>query len=59
MTAVPLPRRCPASRSIGLRAGERLTVADLLRGLLLATANDAAATLAARVAGIARGASCG
>ncbi len=36
---------------IGLRAGERLTVADLLRGLLLASANDAAATLAARVAG--------
>jgi serine-type D-Ala-D-Ala carboxypeptidase (penicillin-binding protein 5/6) len=36
---------------IGLRAGERLTVADLLRGLLLASANDAAATLAARIGG--------
>jgi D-alanyl-D-alanine carboxypeptidase (penicillin-binding protein 5/6) len=41
----------PAESVIGLRAGERLTVADLLRGLLLASANDAAATLAARVAG--------
>ena len=36
---------------IGLRGGERMTVADLLRGLLLASANDAAATLAARVGG--------
>ena len=36
---------------IGLRAGERMTVADLLRGLLLASANDAAVTLAERVAG--------
>jgi D-alanyl-D-alanine carboxypeptidase (penicillin-binding protein 5/6) len=41
----------PAESVIGLRAGERLTVADLLRGLLLASANDAAATLAARVGG--------
>ena len=41
----------PAESIIGLRAGERLTVADLLRGLLVASANDAAATLAARVAG--------
>ena len=36
---------------MGLQAGERLTVADLLRGLLLASANDAAATLAQGVAG--------
>jgi D-alanyl-D-alanine carboxypeptidase (penicillin-binding protein 5/6) len=41
----------PAESVIGLRAGERLTVADLLRGVLLASANDAAATLAARIGG--------
>jgi serine-type D-Ala-D-Ala carboxypeptidase (penicillin-binding protein 5/6) len=41
----------PAESVIGLRAGERMTVADLLRGLLLASANDAAATLAERVGG--------
>lgn len=41
----------PAESVIGLRAGERLTVADLMRGLLLASANDAAATLAARIGG--------
>jgi D-alanyl-D-alanine carboxypeptidase (penicillin-binding protein 5/6) len=44
-------RAAPAESVIGLRAGERLTVADLMRGLLLASANDAAATLAVRVAG--------
>jgi D-alanyl-D-alanine carboxypeptidase (penicillin-binding protein 5/6) len=37
--------------TIGLHAGERLTTADLLRGLLLASANDAAATLAVRIGG--------
>jgi len=36
---------------MGLRAGERLTVADLLRGLLIVSANDAAETLATDVAG--------
>jgi serine-type D-Ala-D-Ala carboxypeptidase (penicillin-binding protein 5/6) len=41
----------PAESLMGLQAGERLTVADLLRGLLLASANDAAATLAQGVAG--------
>jgi D-alanyl-D-alanine carboxypeptidase (penicillin-binding protein 5/6) len=41
----------PAESVIGLRAGERLTVADLLRGVLLASANDAAATLATRIGG--------
>jgi serine-type D-Ala-D-Ala carboxypeptidase (penicillin-binding protein 5/6) len=41
----------PAESVIGLRAGERLTVADLMRGLLLASANDAAATLATRIGG--------
>ena len=44
-------RGAPAESVIGLHAGERLTVADLLRGLLLASANDAAATLAARIGG--------
>jgi D-alanyl-D-alanine carboxypeptidase (penicillin-binding protein 5/6) len=44
-------RAAPAESVIGLRAGERLTVADLMRGLLLASANDAAATLATRVGG--------
>ena len=41
----------PAESVINLRTGERLTVRDLLRGLLLASANDAAETLAAHVAG--------
>jgi serine-type D-Ala-D-Ala carboxypeptidase (penicillin-binding protein 5/6) len=44
-------RPLPAESVINLRAGERLTVADLMRGLLLASANDAAATLAVRVGG--------
>jgi D-alanyl-D-alanine carboxypeptidase (penicillin-binding protein 5/6) len=41
----------PAESLMGLRAGERLTVADLLRGLLIVSANDAAVTLAVDVAG--------
>ncbi len=44
-------RALPAESQIGLRPGEKLTVADLLRGLLVASANDAAATLATRVGG--------
>src|SRR6185436_741592 len=44
-------RAAPAESVIGLRAGERMKVADLMRGLLLASANDAAATLAVRVGG--------
>jgi D-alanyl-D-alanine carboxypeptidase (penicillin-binding protein 5/6) len=36
---------------MGLRTGERLTVADLLRGLLIVSANDAAQTLAVDIAG--------
>ena len=36
---------------IGLRPGERLTVADMLRGMLMASANDAAASLAEDVGG--------
>jgi D-alanyl-D-alanine carboxypeptidase (penicillin-binding protein 5/6) len=41
----------PVESVAGFRAGERLTVRDLLRALLLASANDAAQTLAVRVAG--------
>ena len=36
----------PAETQIGLRSGERMSVRDLLRALLLASANDAAVTLA-------------
>ena len=36
---------------LGLRPGERLTVADLLRALLLASANEAAVTLAEATSG--------
>lgn len=43
----PLP---PESR-IDLRAGERMTVRDLLKGLLLESANDAAVTLAQGISG--------
>jgi serine-type D-Ala-D-Ala carboxypeptidase (penicillin-binding protein 5/6) len=43
-------RGAPAESVAGLRARERLTVADLLRATLVASANDAAATLAARLA---------
>ncbi|MDX6702439.1 MAG: hypothetical protein QOF26_2665 [Baekduia sp.] len=41
----------PAESLAGFGAGERVTVRDLLRALLITSANDAAATLAARVAG--------
>jgi D-alanyl-D-alanine carboxypeptidase (penicillin-binding protein 5/6) len=65
MTALVALERAPLSRQLravryrgaaaesvaGLRAGERLTVADLLRATLVASANDAAATLAARLGG--------
>jgi serine-type D-Ala-D-Ala carboxypeptidase (penicillin-binding protein 5/6) len=36
----------PAESQIGLRAGERMSVRDLLRAALLPSANDAAATIA-------------
>src|SRR5690606_10167606 len=49
-TAPPYPA-APVESQIGLRAGERMTVADLLRALMLPSANDAAATLAVCVAG--------
>jgi serine-type D-Ala-D-Ala carboxypeptidase (penicillin-binding protein 5/6) len=44
-------RAAPVESQIGLRPGERLTVADLLRGVMLESANDAAETLAENVGG--------
>lgn len=43
--------RAPAESVLGLKAGERMTVEDLLRALLLHSANDAAHTLAVRLGG--------
>jgi D-alanyl-D-alanine carboxypeptidase (penicillin-binding protein 5/6) len=46
------PYRAQAAESVlGLRSGQRMSVRDYLRALLLASANDAASTLAQRVAG--------
>lgn len=50
VAAVRYPAAAVESQ-IGLRAGERLTTSDMLRGLLLASANDAAAALAESVGG--------
>lgn len=44
-------RALAVESKLGLREGERMTVADLLRGLLIASANDAAVTLAEHVSG--------
>jgi D-alanyl-D-alanine carboxypeptidase (penicillin-binding protein 5/6) len=44
-------RASPVESQAGFRAGERVTVRDLLRALLVTSANDAAATLAERVGG--------
>jgi len=41
----------PAESRINLRAGEKMTVEDLLEGLLLESANDAAVDLAENIAG--------
>ena len=41
----------PAESVVGLRTGERMTVRDLLRALMLPSANDAAVTLATGVSG--------
>lgn len=41
----------PIESQIGLQAGEEMTVRDLLRALMLESANDAAVTLAVGVAG--------
>jgi D-alanyl-D-alanine carboxypeptidase (penicillin-binding protein 5/6) len=49
-TAVPYEAQAAESR-INLKAGERMSVRDLLRALLLESANDAAATLAVGVSG--------
>jgi D-alanyl-D-alanine carboxypeptidase (penicillin-binding protein 5/6) len=44
-------RGVPAESVAGFKTGERVTVRDELRALLLASANDAAATLAVRISG--------
>jgi serine-type D-Ala-D-Ala carboxypeptidase (penicillin-binding protein 5/6) len=44
-------RPLPVESKIGLLPGEKMTVRDLLRGLLLESGNDAAATLAEGVGG--------
>jgi serine-type D-Ala-D-Ala carboxypeptidase (penicillin-binding protein 5/6) len=44
-------RALPVESKINLRPGERMTVADLMRALLVWSANDAAVTLAQHVAG--------
>ena len=49
--AVFAPRDYGSSSTLGLRAGERLTVEHLLYGLLLGSANDAAVALAVHVDG--------
>ena len=41
----------PVESQIGLRPGERMTVGDLFKALLLESANDAAATLATGISG--------
>ncbi len=47
----PAYQALPAESLLDLRAGERLTVRDLLYGLILASANDGAVTLAEGVSG--------
>ena len=47
----PAYHALPAESVIGLRKGERMTVHDLLRALLLPSANDAAVDLAVGVSG--------
>jgi len=41
----------PVESLMGLHKGDRVTIRDLMRGLLLASGNDAATTLAVRVGG--------
>jgi D-alanyl-D-alanine carboxypeptidase (penicillin-binding protein 5/6) len=50
LTAPPYAA-APAESLAGLNAGERMTVKDLMRALLLPSANDAAVTLATGVSG--------
>ena len=47
----PAYNAMPAESRINLRAGERMTVHDLLEALLLESANDAAVTLAEGISG--------
>ena len=47
----PRYRASPVESKIGLQPGERMRVADLMRGLLVESANDAAVTLADGIAG--------
>lgn len=53
--AAPEYHPLPAESRIDLRKGERLTVRDLLKALLLPSANDAAVTIADGVSGSAAG----
>ncbi len=50
MTTVPY-HGAPAESVAGFSAGEKVTVRDLLRALMVTSANDAAATLATRIGG--------
>jgi D-alanyl-D-alanine carboxypeptidase (penicillin-binding protein 5/6) len=50
LSAVPY-NPLPAESILGIHGGQRMTVRDYLRSLLLVSANDCAQTLAARVAG--------
>lgn len=54
MTTVPYAG-APAESVAGFRAGERVTTADLVRALLVASGNDAAATVARDIGGSTRG----
>ena len=49
--AAPAYQALAAESLLGLRAGERMTTRDLLYALILASANDAAATIAEGVSG--------
>jgi D-alanyl-D-alanine carboxypeptidase (penicillin-binding protein 5/6) len=49
--SAPAYQAGPAESKIGLQPGERMAVRDLLRALLLPSANDAAATLARGIEG--------
>ncbi len=49
--AAPAYHPIPGESLVGLQPGERMSVRDLLYGLLLPSGNDAAATLAAGIAG--------
>ncbi len=51
IAAAPYRPQFSAESLIGLRAGEKMTVKDLLYGLILESGNDAAVTLATGVAG--------